>query len=95
MASAYIYADGGRENPPQYVMLSNSVQAYGAQAVFGRPLDVWEIRMMNFASNVMSAYRDKMRAENQAAWAKDNPDRENTLARALKVALEQGYDPNG
>lgn len=94
MASAYIYADGGRNDPPKYVMLSNSVSAYGAQAVFGRPLGNWEVRMMNIASNVTSAYKAKQRAENQAEWAKENPGRENTIALALEAALKQGYNPN-
>lgn len=75
-------------------MLYNSVSHYGAQAVFGRPLGAWEIRMMNFANNVVTAYEAKHRAENQADWAKENKDLENTLMRALDAALEEGYEPN-
>jgi len=65
------------------------VEAFGAQAVFGRVLGVKEMNMMLVARNVKVAYqsreryRDKDGAENWAEWATANPELNEILTGAL------------
>jgi len=93
-AAAYVVADGGQiSTSPELELLSN-IRVYGAEAVVGRPLGAGEIRRMNVAKNIVNAYNDKINADNQAQWAKDNKNKDAILMEALKLAMEMGYNPN-
>jgi hypothetical protein len=72
MVAAYAYADGGGQMPDELI-LSRTVDKYGAQAVFGRTLSFQEIRSMSLSENVYSAYQERARSENWAQWAEANP----------------------
>jgi hypothetical protein len=49
--------------------------------VLGRAPGAGELKRMVTAENIVKAYRERERAENWAAWAKDNPE----LAKALEL----------
>ena len=77
--AAYAYADGGGPIPDELVLLW-SIDRYGVEAVFGRPLSFQEVRSMTLADNVYSAYKERARAENWAEWAGTHPAKARLLA---------------
>ena len=87
MVAAYAYADGGDQMPDELI-LSRTVDKYGAQAVFGRTLSFQEIRSMSLSENVVNYYRerdnyrDETGVKNWAEWAGKNPGKANTLNAA-------------
>ena len=85
MAAAYRYADEGGEMPRE-LELYNLVQAYGAQAVFGRPLGYGEIRRMNTAANIVLYYHKRAASGDWGKWAQDNPGEAAALNRAMIAA---------
>ena len=84
MTSAYAYAEDGGQIPDELVLV-RSVEKYGAQAVYGRPLSFHEIRMMTLADNVVDAYRERARSDNWAKWAQANPGKARLLSEAAML----------
>jgi len=80
MSSAYQFAEGG--SPTDELILGWSISKYGAQSVYGRTLSFHEIRMIDLADNVVTAYHERKRSENWAEWAEKN----HAKARILNVA---------
>lgn len=87
MSSAYKYAEGGPVTDE--LVLSWAVEKYGTQAVYGRALSFHEMRMIDLASNVLAAYKERARSDNWAIWADANPKKAELLARAGKLAEEE------
>jgi hypothetical protein len=66
------------------------VERYGAAAVFGnRQLTAREVMGMNWSSRIIEFYNARTRSESWAKWAQDNPDANDLLNWAGKVANEQ------
>jgi len=86
MSSAYAYAEGGPITDE--LLIGWAVDKYGAQAVYGRALSFHEIRMLDLASNVLMAYRERDRSDNWAIWADNNPEKARILSIAGKAAQE-------
>jgi hypothetical protein len=86
MAAAYGYADdpAGSRLPDELAMLS-SIDRFGVQAVYGRPLSFHELRMMRLSENIGNYYRERAKAENWAVWAESNPGKAEVLAMAGKL----------
>ena len=85
MAYAYAYADGKGPMPDELVIL-RSIDRYGVNAIYGRPLSFHEIRMMTLADSVVNAYREREKSDNWGAWTDMNPDKAELLAEAGKLA---------
>lgn len=66
------------------------MQAYGAQAIFGRAVGAGEIKRMNTAVNIVAYYKQKHATDNQAKWALDNPMQDSALNRAFIAAKDAG-----
>jgi hypothetical protein len=84
MSSAYEFAEGGQATDE--LVLGWSVEKYGAQAVYGRPLSFHEIRMIDLADNVVKAHRERERSDNWAEWAEKNPQKSTILNIAGRLA---------
>ena len=82
--AAYAYADGGGPIPDELV-LAWSIDRYGVEAIFGRPLSFQEVRTMTLADNVYSAFKERARSENWAEWAGKFPDKARLLADAGRL----------
>jgi len=89
MSSAYAFAEDGEQRIPDEIILVRSVDKYGVQAVFGRPLSFHEIRMMSLADNVVNAHRERAKSGNWAEWAEANPNKARILADAGKLYGEE------
>ena len=89
MARAYLYADGDGPEPRELDAM-RAIRAFGAEAVWGRPLGVGEIRRMVVAENIVQAYRARAaHSDGWAAWASANPDANRLLNLAMRLANEQ------
>jgi hypothetical protein len=83
MALAYLFADGDGPEPRELDAL-RAIRTFGAQAVWGRPVGVGEIRRMTFAERIVGAYRSRDKhPDGWAAWAAANP----ILNRLLNAAM--------
>ena len=71
---------------PREMELLRAIQAYGAQAVIGRPLGAGEIRRMNVASNVITYHAQRAASGDWVKWETDNPDEAALLNRAMLMA---------
>jgi len=71
---------------PRELELLSAIQAYGAQAVIGRPLGAGEIRRMNVASNVIAYHKQRAASGDWVKWGTDNPDEAALLNRAMLMA---------
>lgn len=74
--------------PQELVMLANLDRYGGAINVLGRPLGAGEIRRMNVANAVVSAYVERRRASDYAVWAQNNKDDARLLNEAKRLAEE-------
>ena len=83
MAAAYAFAEGGPITDE--IALIRSLDRFGVQAIYGRPLSFHEIRMLVMAENVTMAYIDRMKSENWVYWAENNPDKSALLALAGRL----------
>jgi hypothetical protein len=86
MSSAYQFAEGGQAT--EELILGWAVSKYGAQSVYGRTLSFHEIRMMDLADNVVTAYHERKRSESWAEWAEKNPQKSRILNAAGILAQE-------
>ena len=93
MARVYVYLDSDREPLPDVLEKLYAVQRFGGQAVYGGPIPAKDIREMTWASMIETAYIEKnvLFAEKQAEWVQNNKDRDNWLAQARMVAIEEGW----
>ena len=86
MARAYAYADGDGPEPRELDAL-RAIRAFGAEAVWGRPIGVGEIKRMVLADNIVQAYRGRLaHADGWAAWASENPEANSLLNLAMRLA---------
>ncbi len=76
----------------------NYIEAFGAQAVFGRPLRIGEMDSMIIAMNVKTAfqsrarYRDKDGGNNWTEWGAVNPTLNEILNAATLLAEKEVSD---
>jgi hypothetical protein len=86
MARAYLYAEGDGPEPRELDAL-RAIQAFGAEAVWGRPIGVGEMRRMLVADSIVRAHIGRAtHKEGWAAWAADNPEQNALLNTAMKMA---------
>jgi hypothetical protein len=71
--------------PKELVMLGY-VDRFGALAVYGRTPGAKELKAMILAESVVTAYKSRSRAENWAAWAREN----SSMNRLLIMAVKHG-----
>ena len=91
MGRAYAYAEGSGPMPKE-LYISNCIERFGVQATIGRPtLGAKEIRLMAIAENVVEAYKDRAREDDDAAWSQKNPDRSEMLLIAMEQAIKFKY----
>jgi hypothetical protein len=87
VGGAYLYAEDPTQYPkPRELTLLESIQAYGAVNVLGRPLGAGEIRRMNLANSIVTAYRSWSQSDNWAKWREDNPAAGDLLDQARQIA---------
>jgi hypothetical protein len=83
MIGALDAAEGEAQSPE--LELLAAVDRFGAQAVFGRPLGVGEIKRMRMAEDVVKAYASRAKAGDWVAWADGNPRDAALLAWAYRA----------
>lgn len=89
IATAYDHASGGEIS--NEIIVSRLIDRFGVYAVMGRPyLGALEINRILSAEKVIQVYHEKEAWSSWAEWAKANPDDAAYLARAIKVAEEEG-----
>lgn len=89
MAAAYAYADGGRLSPE--IEALKMIDRFGAQAVYGRPLGIGEMRRLLTAERIVKIYVDRAEFETgYANWGIANPDAARILERAYIAARDEG-----
>jgi len=71
---------------PIELEMAHSVEKYGVQAIFGRPLFLHEIKEMNIAENVYNGYQARKASGNLAEWTTKNQD-----IAAILSGLEKEY----
>lgn len=64
------------------------IEAYGAQAIYGRTLGAGEVRRMNAATNIVAYYRQRAASGDWVAWARDNPNEAEYLNIAMIAARD-------
>ena len=84
MTAALEYATGNGQKPHE-LQLADFIDRFGYGAVLGRPLYAGEIYRINAAVNVYSAKQSKMKSDNWAQWAKDNPTADEILTTVEKL----------
>lgn len=91
MARAYLYAEGDGPEPVELDAL-RAIQVFGAEAVWGRPIGVGEMKRMMVAESIVRAHIGRAKhKEGWAAWAAANPDLNALLIAAMKMAgVEDG-----
>lgn len=82
--AAYEYAAGDGHKPHE-LQLADFIERFGHAAVLGRTLSAGEVYRMNAALNVFTAKQSKMKSDNWAQWAKDNPTAEEILNSVEKL----------
>ena len=88
MAAAYAYADDGQHQSHE-IMLGQLIDRFGVEAITGNPvLSVSMARSIMRAEYIEQAYKSRLEAENWAAWAKENPEKDKILNQAMLAANE-------
>jgi hypothetical protein len=86
MARAYAYAEGDGPEPIELDGL-RAIRAFGAEAVWGRPLGVGEMRRMTVADSIVRAYEARgAHPDGWVAWASANPGMSALLNAAMFAA---------
>lgn len=86
MARAYLFADGDGPEPRELDAL-RAIRVFGAEAVWGRPLGVGEIKRMTVAESIVRAHVGRATHKaGWAAWAAANPGQNALLNAAMKMA---------
>jgi hypothetical protein len=86
MARAYLYADGDGPEPKELDAL-RAIEVFGAEAVWGRPIGVGEMRRMMVADAIVRAHHGRAtHKEGWAAWAAANPEQNALLNAAMRLA---------
>ena len=86
IGAAYRYADDGG-TPPREIVLASLIEDYGVAAVMNRNyLGAGEINRMRTAKAVIRIYQERQKAQNWAAWARENPEDCGFLNSAMKAA---------
>jgi hypothetical protein len=89
MAAAYAYAEGDGRKPRELSLLE-TIDRFGVQGVMGRTLGKGEIRRMIACQNIVAWHAEKGQSANWAQWAEDNPERDEMLNTARRLAQEMG-----
>jgi hypothetical protein len=86
MARAYLYAEGDGPEPKELDAL-RAIGVFGAEAVWGRPIGVGEMRRMMAADAIVRAHMGRAKhKEGWAAWAAANPEQNALLNAAMMLA---------
>jgi hypothetical protein len=89
MARAYLYAEGDGPEPTELDAL-RAIRVFGAEAVWGRPIGVGEMKRMMVAESIVRAHVSRAtHKEGWAAWAAANPGL-NALLNAAMFEAEDG-----
>jgi len=73
----------GEAPEPKEIKIERYVARYGAEAVLGRIFTAREIRDYEIAQSVVTLYRSRADAPNEARWADEHPEGEKILERAF------------
>lgn len=88
-AAAYAWRNDPDNYPvPDEVILSQYIDRFGVQAVYGRTPGAGELRRIVAAENIIRIYDEATGAEDWVAWSKANPDNAERLSSAIKAAKE-------
>lgn len=86
MARALQYAE--RDGPlPRRLEVLHLVKLFGAHSIYGRPIGYHEVRDMLMQADVVSAFQEREKENNWAAWAVNNPYKSKLLEGALSARL--------
>ena len=87
MASAYVFADGGRISPEMRMLYA--IRDFGVHAVMGRPVLAYsEIMRMRAANYVKTAYEERAKSKNWQADAEKDPLKAQILFNSQKAARD-------
>jgi len=85
MAAAYQSAEGGQLSPE--LLLLNRIEKFGVHAIMGRPILYYrELRRMEVANMIVTAYNARAKSANWQAFQKEHPELGNLLFRAQQLA---------
>ena len=85
-------ADGEPIELSLELKLIANMNRYGVEAVMGRALGHHEILCMNTSEAIISAYKERVKAEDWVKWGQDNPGQSRLLNEAMRLA--HGEEPN-
>ena len=79
-------ADGEPIELSLELSLIANINRYGVEAVMGRVLGHNELLCMNTAETIVSAYKERWKAEDWVKWGQDNPSAARLLNEAMRLA---------